>query len=52
MQELPLFHVIIHRGNWKSSEEEEAAQGSRVKKEGLKVKENLKGRTAVVIKDC
>lgn len=53
MQELPLFHVIIHRGNWKSSEEEEEeAQGYRVKKEGLKVKENLKGRTAVVIKDC
>lgn len=53
MQELPLCHVIIHRGNWKSFGERRGgeAQGYRVKKEGLKVKENLKGRTAVVIKD-
>lgn len=51
MQELPLCHVIMHRGNWKRfrEEKEEEAQGYRVKKEGLKVKENLKGRTAAVI---
>lgn len=35
----------------RKEEEEEEAQGYRVKKEGLKVKENLKGRTAAVIKN-